>query len=99
MTLGIDGSGPLDLKLRAPYWAGNGFTVRVNGVVQRLGDAPEGYVTLSRTWKPGDKVQITMPFTLRAEKALDAPSIQSLAYGPVPMVALSDETSYRGFSF
>lgn len=99
VTLSVDGSGPLDLKLRVPYWVEKGFAVRVNGVAQRLGDAPEGYVTISRTWKPGDKVQITMPFSLRVEKALDAPSIQSLAYGPVPMVALSDETSYRDFTF
>ncbi|MBX6381896.1 MAG: glycoside hydrolase family 127 protein [Microbispora sp.] len=99
VTLRIDGSGPLDLKLRVPYWVKKGFTVRVNGAEQRLGDAPEGYVTLSRTWKPGDTVTVTMPFSLRAEKALDVPSIQSLAYGPVPMVALSDERTYREFSF
>ncbi|WP_214411901.1 beta-L-arabinofuranosidase domain-containing protein [Sphaerisporangium fuscum] len=99
VTLTVDGSGPLQLKLRVPYWVTKGFRVRVNGRDKNLGATPGGYVSLRRAWKRGDKVQVTMPFSLRVEKALDVPSIQSIAYGPVPLVALSDETSYRDFSF
>jgi hypothetical protein len=95
----VDGSGPLNVKLRVPYWVEKGCTVRVNGVDQKIDAVPGTYVTLSRTWAKGDKIQISMPFTLRVEKALDIPTTQSIAYGPVPMVAQSDETTYREFSF
>ena len=40
-----------------------------------------------------------MPFSLRIERALDIPTTQSIAYGPVPMVAKSNETTFRQFSF
>jgi uncharacterized protein len=98
-TLLVDGSGPLDVKLRVPYWVEKGYTVRINGVEQKLDAEPGSYVTLSRSWNRGDKIQISMPFTLRVEKALDIPTTQSLAYGPVPLVAASDETTFREFSF
>jgi hypothetical protein len=39
-------------------------------------------VTLRRTWKPGDVIDIAMPFSVRVERAIDDPSVQSLFYGP-----------------
>jgi DUF1680 family protein len=98
-TLTVDGSGRLTVKLRVPYWVEKGFTVRVNGAVQKLDAEPGGYVTLDRRWRRGDEIGISMPFSLRVEKALDIPTTQSIAYGPVPMVAASDETTFREFSF
>ncbi|WP_204077009.1 beta-L-arabinofuranosidase domain-containing protein [Planotetraspora phitsanulokensis] len=98
-TLTVDGSGPLDVKLRVPYWVEKGYAVRVNGVDQKIDAVPGTYVTVSRAWAKGDKIQISMPFTLRVEKALDIPTTQSIAYGPVPLVAQSDENTYREFSF
>jgi DUF1680 family protein len=56
---------------------------------------PGGYVTLSRAWAPGDTIDISMPFSLRVEKAIDIPTRQAIAYGPVPMVLRSDSTSYQ----
>jgi DUF1680 family protein len=98
-TLTVQGSGRLTVKLRVPYWVQKEFTVRVNGIRQQVNAKPGGYVTLDRRWNRGDKIRISMPFTLRVEKALDIPTTQSIAYGPVPMVAASDETTYRQFSF
>ncbi|MFI7616608.1 beta-L-arabinofuranosidase domain-containing protein [Nonomuraea terrae] len=98
-TLTVDGDGRLVVKLRVPYWVEKGFTVRVNGDVQKLDAKPGAYVTLDRSWRRGDRITIAMPFSLRIEKALDIPTTQSIAYGPVPMVAKSDETTFREFSF
>ncbi|SDH12905.1 beta-L-arabinofuranosidase domain-containing protein [Nonomuraea jiangxiensis] len=98
-TLTVQGKGRLAVKLRVPYWVEKGFTVRVNGDEQRLDARPGEYVTINRQWRRGDTIKITMPFTLRIEKALDIPTTQSIAYGPVPMVAKSDETTFREFSF
>src|SRR5262249_52968710 len=82
-----------------PYWAHTGFTVTLNGEEQDLDARPGSYVTLSRRWSSGDTIAVAAPFSLRVEKTLDQPRLtQSLAYGPVPMVALSNDTTYQNFT-
>ncbi len=97
--LRITGSGTFELKLRVPYWVRDGYRVRVNGVPQPLAATPGRYVTLRRHWRSGDTVSIAMPFTMRAERALDQPQTQALAYGPVPLVSLNTATSYQSYAF
>jgi DUF1680 family protein len=106
--LTVDGSGPLTIKLRVPSWAGRGFTVKVNGAAHdtgRVGGPTGGYLTISRSWTPGDTVEISMPFSLRVERAIDEPSVQSLFYGPVLLPVLGDpigeppERRFIEFSF
>jgi hypothetical protein len=89
-TLTIDGTGPLDLKLRVPAWVRKGFTVRVNGSAQTLDAKPGTYVSINRQWRSGDRVEIAMPFSFRVERALDDPSVQSIFYGPT-LLALQHE--------
>lgn len=94
-TLTVTGNAQLDLRLRVPYWAERGFTVRVNGVRQRVAATPGTYVSLNRRWRTGDRVDIAAPFTLRIERALDDPATQAVAYGPVPLVIRSSATEYQ----
>ncbi|MGW0705583.1 glycoside hydrolase family 127 protein [Streptomyces sp. NPDC002643] len=94
-----EGGGLLDLKLRIPSWATDGVTVTVNGVRQRVTAVPGTYLTLSRTWQPGDRIAISTPYRLRVERALDDPGVQSVFHGPVLLVARSTETGFRQFSF
>lgn len=96
-TLTINGEGRLDLKLRVPYWAVNGFSVKINGVEQPLSAVPGTYVTLSRNWQPGDRVDISMPYSLRFEPAPDNPELGSLFYGPIMLVAKDDRTTFLTF--
>ena len=88
-TLTVNGSGPLALKLRVPAWIFTGYRVSVNGVDQNVSAVPGSYLTLQRDWSPGDTVEISVPFRLRVERALDDPSVQSLFYGPVLLTGLS----------
>ncbi|MGW4730922.1 glycoside hydrolase family 127 protein [Streptomyces shenzhenensis] len=97
-TLTITGDADLDLRLRVPYWVERGFTVRVNGVRQQVAAAPGTYVSLSRRWRTGDRVEIAAPFTLRIERALDDPATQAVAYGPVPLVIRSSATEYQNLT-
>ncbi|MEU1299539.1 glycoside hydrolase family 127 protein [Streptomyces shenzhenensis] len=97
-TLTITGDADLDLRLRVPYWVERGFTVRVNGVRQQVAAAPGTYVSLSRRWRTGDRVEIAAPFTLRIERALDDPAVQAVAYGPVPLVIRSSATEYQNLT-
>lgn len=94
-----EGGGRLDLKLRVPSWATGGFTVTVNGVRQRVEAVPGSYLTLSRDWQRGDQVRISAPYRLRIERALDDPTVQSLFYGPVLLVAGNPDRTFRSFSF
>ena len=98
-TLTVNGNGPLDIKLRVPYWVEKGYTVKVNGVEQQIDTTPGGYATLGRTWASGDTVAISMPFSLRVERAIDIPSTQSIPYGPVPLVIRHTATAYQDLSF
>ncbi|MFF3333855.1 glycoside hydrolase family 127 protein [Streptomyces sp. NPDC002888] len=94
-----EGGGQLDLRLRVPSWATGGFTVTVNGVRQRVEAVPGSYLTLSRNWRRGDRVRISAPYRLRIERALDDPTVQSVFFGPVLLVARSPEAGFRTFSF
>jgi DUF1680 family protein len=89
-ALVIDGRGPLDIRLRVPAWVRNGFTVRVNGEEQAVDAVPGRYLSLSRTWTSGDRIEIEMPFSFRVEKAIDDPSVQSVYYGPILLAAQAD---------
>ncbi len=93
-TLTVDGSGPLDIALRVPGWVAgtpHGFAVSVNG--RRAAGPPArpgSYLTLSRTWSPGDTIEIAMPFGIRIERAIDRPDTQSVFFGPLLMPILGD---------
>lgn len=73
----------LALKLRRPYWTENGIELTFNGEPLAVQSEPSSYVTLDRTWKSGDVVQLTMPMTLRTEAMPDNPNRVALMYGPL----------------
>ncbi|MFF1679278.1 beta-L-arabinofuranosidase domain-containing protein [Streptomyces sp. NPDC058256] len=91
------GSAAFALRLRVPSWATAGFRVTVNGVAVSGTPVAGSYFTVSRTWRGGDVVRVSVPFRLRVEKALDDPSLQALFFGPVNLVARNSATSYLPF--
>jgi hypothetical protein len=68
--------------LRVPSWVRRGYTVSVNGTAQQVAATPGRYVTIERQWKSGDRIDIAMPMSFRAERTIDDPSVQSIYYGP-----------------
>ncbi|WP_435738667.1 beta-L-arabinofuranosidase domain-containing protein [Cellulosimicrobium sp. PMB13] len=96
--LTVTGSGQLDLRLRVPGWVRKGFTVRVNGAVQDLDAVPGTYVSVSRSWLPGDVVEIDMPLSIRAVPTIDNPAIQSIEHGPTVLLARSASREYLKLS-
>jgi DUF1680 family protein len=99
VTLTVHGTSVLTIKLRVPYWVQKGFRVQVNGVPQALRADAGSYVTLRRRWRDGDKISISMPFSLRMERTLDQPQTQSIAYGPIPLVIQHASSDYLDLSF
>jgi DUF1680 family protein len=101
----VDGRGPLEIKLRVPAWVRRDYVVRINGTVEKMAATPGTYVSLNRQWRPGDTIDISMPFRFRVERALDSPDVQSIFYGPIlmavqgPAVGNSLESGLMNFSF
>jgi DUF1680 family protein len=71
------------LALRRPYWAGEGFSVKVNGTALAKLPPAGSYVEVARTWKTGDTVSIALPKTLRTEPLPDNPNRVALMWGPL----------------
>jgi Beta-L-arabinofuranosidase, GH127/Malectin domain len=66
VSLTFSSSGPLPMKirLRIPSWASGNVAVRVSGQNTAIG-IPGTYVTLARTWSPGDTISFEIPMRLR----------------------------------
>jgi uncharacterized protein len=78
----------INLKVRHPWWATAGFDIRVNGQKQTIAsNQPSSYVEVSRIWKTGDAMEISMPFTLRTEGFRDNPNRVAVMYGPLVLCA------------
>src|SRR6185437_6440557 len=45
--------------------------------------SPGSYLTLSRTWNDGDRVELHLPMYLHIEAMPDEPATQALLYGPL----------------
>ena len=69
------------LRLRYPGWA-QAARVSVNGQPQTVSAQPGSYIELKRTWKNGDRVELTIPMSLRLEPIPDNPQRVAILYGP-----------------
>lgn len=63
-TITVEGSAEFSMKLRVPYWATEGFDVKLNGKSIAKKYQPCSYVEIpSRSWSESDIVEVVMPFT------------------------------------
>lgn len=81
---------PFDLRLRIPSWAA-GVTLSVNGRRQKNGVEPGRFVTVSREWKTGDRVDLELPLQNRLEPINQRhPDTVALLRGPLVLFAISE---------
>jgi hypothetical protein len=83
LTIRTRGHADVPLHLRVPAWATRGVTVTINGIPQQTTGVPTTHLTLARTWRDGDKIQVRFPMSLRTESIPDDPTLQAVLYGPV----------------
>ena len=87
----IQGTAHFALKLRVPYWATEGYDVKLNDVSIASAYQPGSYVTIpARNWTITDVVEITMPFSKyidygpdKMEVAATAPNETSTPFIPL----------------
>jgi DUF1680 family protein len=73
----------LPLRLRVPYWATRGIAVKLNGEAQEAVARPASYFTIARTWKTGDRLEVSLPLGLHIHAMPDDPTVQAFMYGPL----------------
>ena len=71
------------INLRIPSWVSGSATLAVNGSPQNQSLGASTYVPLSRQWKVGDVVTLTLPASLRLERAQDVTSMVAVFFGPI----------------
>jgi len=71
------------LKIRVPYWATRGASVRINGAEQTLAIRPSTYLTLAHAWQAGDVVTVEFPMNLHRSVTPDDPRVFAALYGPL----------------
>lgn len=77
----------LSFHVRHPFWATQGFEIRVNGRKESQPGACGTYAIVKRKWKSGDTVEIDMPFSLRTEAFKDNSKRFALLNGPLVLCA------------
>jgi len=73
----------LAVRIRHPAWATQGMTLTVNGAPVAHENRPGSFVTIARTWRDGDRVEVRLPMSLRLEPMPDNPTRAAIFYGPV----------------
>jgi DUF1680 family protein len=84
----VRGTAPMILRVRVPSWTAAEPTVLLNGTTPAAPTPEGGWVVVSRHWRPGDWLQVTLPMRLAFTQAPDVPSIQAVTYGPVVLSGL-----------
>jgi hypothetical protein len=83
-----EGNAKFTLKIRYPGWVADGkFKVVVNGKPLIFSSGRSSYVSLTREWKKGDIVQITLPMKHSIEYLPNMPNYAAFMYGPILLSA------------
>ena len=118
ITVDKNAAGQFAMKIRIPGWVRNqvvpsslyqytdnkrpGYTVRVNGQEMAASVTEDGYYTISRKWKKGDKVLLHFdmePRTVRANNKVEADrGMVSVERGPLVYCAEHPDNQFDVFS-
>ena len=94
-TITIEKDGDFTLALRHPAWTTAGFKVTVNGadVNTTTKQGTASYVSINRSWKKGDVVELTLPMELRYEECPNYTDYIAFKYGPILLAAQTTAAS------
>ncbi len=91
------------LSVRIPYWATRGGAVKLNGREFPVFAGPSGYLVLHRTWRNGDRVEVSLPMSLHIDPLPGDDTQQAVMYGPLVLAGqlgnhgLNQSNTYSGY--
>ena len=85
------------LKIRYPEWIPAGeLEVLLNGEPLEITGEPGSYISLTRQWLDGDKIDVKLPMYLSSERLPDGSNFKALKYGPIVLAAKTGEDDLQG---
>ncbi|UWX61477.1 glycoside hydrolase family 127 protein [Chryseobacterium oranimense] len=91
------GKSAFGLKLRCPQWTNPAeVKILINGKQEKVQRGSDGYFTLTKKWKKGDTVQMTLPMHISAEQLPDHSNYYAFKYGPVVLAAKYGTENQQG---
>ncbi len=83
LVVTVDRPVEMAIRLRVPEWLTSRASVKVNGKTVDASASPGSYLTLSRGWRTGDRIEMALPMQLRLEAMPDDRRMQAVLYGPL----------------
>ncbi len=75
------------VHVRVPGWTAPGGSIRINGRELEAFAQPGSYLSLTRVWRDGDSIQVSLPMQLTSEPLAGDPLTRAVLYGPLVLAA------------
>jgi uncharacterized protein len=79
----VAGEADLAVRVRVPGWVAGTATATVNGRPAGRATRPGSWLDISRRWRAGDRLEVSLPMRLELHPTPDDPAVQAVTYGPV----------------
>ncbi len=77
------GTAAMTLRVRIPAWAAGPARATLNRRELPGPAAPGSWLAITRRWRAGDRLHVTLPMRLELNPAPDQPAVQAVTHGPV----------------
>lgn len=92
-----NGSSSFSLLIRYPSWVADGaLKILVNGKAVPLTNHPSSYITIRRTWKKGDVVEVNLSMHNSIEHLPNVPQYIAIMHGPILLGAKTQTENLKG---
>lgn len=91
----VSGAARMAIRVRVPAWTAGPPRVVLNGATLPVADVfaggggAGGWIAVTRSWRPGDWLEVALPMRLELIPAPDDPAVQAVRYGPVVLAGLN----------
>jgi DUF1680 family protein len=94
--LTVHDAGDFTVKIRYPGWVAPGaLKLRLNGRALPVKAGPGGYVSLSRRWAAGDRVDVELPMRTALEPMPGLDRFVAVLHGPIVLAARTPQPGER----
>jgi len=86
----------LAVRIRHPAWLTGPLRVNVNGVAWPVQSDPGHYARIERQWQDGDRLDVALPMSTRAQRLPDGSPWVALMHGPLMLAAAGGDDALPG---